>query len=57
MRRVRISTWILTAVFLAALVTYLNFRPVSDTTDRTPPTTSPSSVLTPSPSATGSTSA
>lgn len=59
MRRVRTSTWILIAVFLVALVTYLLFRPPHATSTgktpasgvaRTVPATSPSpSPIVPSP--------
>ena len=39
MRRVRTSTWILTAVFLVALVTYVLVRPAPTATVGNPSTT------------------
>ena len=53
MRRVRTSTWILTAVFLVALVTYVLVKPASTTTGGNSSTTGQSS---PSPSTSTSTS-
>ena len=33
MRRIRVSTWVLTAIFLAALVAYVFLKPSSASTD------------------------
>jgi hypothetical protein len=42
MRRIRISTWVLIAVFLAALVAYIFINPSSASNDRQGPVSEPS---------------
>ena len=49
MRRVRTSTWILTAVFLITLVTYVLVRPPQAATAGNPSTTGQPSSPSPSP--------
>jgi hypothetical protein len=47
MRRIRLSTWVLTAIFLAALVAYVLVKPSPASTDGRNQTSSPSPSTSP----------